>query len=73
MIYKTCPLCGSNLDPGESCDCQKEAPRIIEMSRTEKEKIGAPALEQDTKKPPHNMDVAKKKSDKLTVNGGMRA
>lgn len=26
--YKTCPICGANLDPGESCDCQdkKAAP-----------------------------------------------
>lgn len=22
--YNTCPNCGSSLDPGESCDCQKE-------------------------------------------------
>ena len=22
--YRTCPLCGGNLDPGEKCDCQKE-------------------------------------------------
>lgn len=22
--YHTCPLCGSNLDPGEYCDCEKE-------------------------------------------------
>lgn len=22
--YQTCPNCGSNLDPGERCDCQKE-------------------------------------------------
>lgn len=22
--YRTCPQCGSHLDPGESCDCQKE-------------------------------------------------
>lgn len=21
-FYKTCPHCGANLDPGESCDCQ---------------------------------------------------
>ncbi len=21
MIYHTCPVCGSNLDPGEHCDC----------------------------------------------------
>ncbi len=24
MIYKTCPDCGANLDPGETCDCAKE-------------------------------------------------
>lgn len=23
--YWTCPYCGANLDPGESCDCKKEA------------------------------------------------
>ena len=22
--YNTCPNCGANLDPGESCDCIKE-------------------------------------------------
>ena len=22
--YRTCPYCKSNLDPGESCDCQKK-------------------------------------------------
>lgn len=22
--YNICPDCGSNLDPGESCDCQSE-------------------------------------------------
>lgn len=24
MLYHTCPECGANLDPGESCDCQDE-------------------------------------------------
>ena len=24
MQYKECPYCGSNLDPGEKCDCGKE-------------------------------------------------
>ena len=24
MIFRTCPDCGANLDPGESCDCVKE-------------------------------------------------
>lgn len=23
-FYNTCPICGANLDPGESCDCQEE-------------------------------------------------
>ena len=22
--YRTCPVCGANLDPGETCDCGKE-------------------------------------------------
>lgn len=22
--YKTCPVCGGNLDPGEKCDCQEK-------------------------------------------------
>ena len=22
--YWTCPYCGANLDPGESCECKKE-------------------------------------------------
>lgn len=27
MYYRICPICGANLDPGESCDCRdkKEA------------------------------------------------
>ena len=24
MYFKRCPLCGSNLDPGETCDCEKQ-------------------------------------------------
>lgn len=24
MIFKTCPNCGANLDPSETCDCQEE-------------------------------------------------
>lgn len=26
-LYKKCPRCGSNLDPGERCDCKKELKR----------------------------------------------
>ena len=24
-MYKSCPVCGANLDPGERCDCNKKA------------------------------------------------
>lgn len=27
MYYKTCPRCGSHLDPGERCDCQDQRQR----------------------------------------------
>ena len=35
MIYKTCPICGAALDPGERCDCNEYqkpaiAPRYAE-------------------------------------------
>lgn len=34
--YHTCPLCGANLDPNESCDCQKDNtssdPNVTEKS-----------------------------------------
>lgn len=26
--YRTCPMCGANLDPGEKCDCIKEKERF---------------------------------------------
>ena len=24
-VYRVCPFCGANLDPGERCDCQDHA------------------------------------------------
>lgn len=24
-IYRTCPQCGANLDPGEQCDCKEKS------------------------------------------------
>lgn len=27
--FRTCPLCGSNLDPGEICDCQIGAALLL--------------------------------------------
>lgn len=39
-FYNTCPVCGANLDPGESCDCQEEkeleAKKIQSMIKVEK-------------------------------------
>ena len=41
MIYKTCPICGANLDPGERCDCRD---RTESEPRKSKEKP-SPVLE----------------------------
>ena len=40
--YRTCPYCGANLDPGETCDCQiekkeQEAVRAEAQIREEQE------------------------------------
>lgn len=30
MIYRTCPICGANLDPGERCDdCREVQHRAV--------------------------------------------
>lgn len=29
-MYRNCPNCGANLDPGEICDCKKEAAPELE-------------------------------------------
>ena len=34
MYYRECPLCGSNLDPGEKCDCQDAKKNREELIRT---------------------------------------
>ena len=26
-FFKTCPVCGAALDPGERCDCEREKPK----------------------------------------------
>lgn len=30
--YHTCPDCGSNLDPGERCDCREQIGRLPERA-----------------------------------------
>lgn len=32
MKYKTCPVCGAHLDPGEKCDCADRDVPEIEMT-----------------------------------------
>lgn len=33
-MYRECPLCGANLDPGERCDCEEL--RLLERERKSK-------------------------------------
>lgn len=30
MMYRVCPYCGANLDPGEPCDCREERSKYLE-------------------------------------------
>ena len=40
-FYHTCPYCGANLDPEESCDCKNEK---IPPARTRKDKRKIPLI-----------------------------
>lgn len=31
--YNVCPYCGSNLDPGETCDCQTQETTVRDKKR----------------------------------------
>lgn len=50
MMYRECPYCGLNLDPGEICDCRREkenecaAPATMLHTRQEKERHHSIAL-----------------------------
>lgn len=33
MIYRICPSCGCNLDPGEICDCQRTKKEAAPLQR----------------------------------------
>lgn len=33
--YRVCPYCGSNLDPGECCDCQEKKLKAAEAETAE--------------------------------------
>ncbi len=32
-VYRSCPYCGANLDPGERCDCKEEAAPVMATPR----------------------------------------
>lgn len=34
-VYKVCPLCGANLDPGERCDCEDEKKAVASAANTD--------------------------------------
>ena len=34
-MFRTCPYCGSNLDPGEKCDCQEKENAASRGANTE--------------------------------------
>lgn len=38
MIFRTCPNCGVNLDPGEICDCKRESGQEQSETQAKKEK-----------------------------------
>lgn len=38
--YNICPNCGSNLDPGEKCDCQREKSQPEEKKESAAEAPG---------------------------------
>ena len=33
--YRVCSNCGSNLDPGERCDCEREQKSFVSLERRE--------------------------------------
>lgn len=39
MFFRTCPLCGSNLDPGERCDCNEKGDDLLSQERPQIQKF----------------------------------
>lgn len=56
--YRTCPRCGANLDPGETCDCQIGAALLLTEGAAEQwedKKTAASSTKADSgKETPHN-------------------
>lgn len=53
MIYRTCPLCGANLDPGESCDCKADKRNMAKERRTHYETAESYTNELPRNQEPH--------------------
>lgn len=47
--YHTCPYCGANLDPQESCDCQKVTEQSEDQSSNIMEEQSNDTLSNETK------------------------
>lgn len=39
MYFRTCELCGANLDPGERCDCEKEKGLCLAVTQPDKKDL----------------------------------
>lgn len=37
LIFRKCPLCGANLDPGEKCDCEEKT--VANAANTDNGKV----------------------------------
>lgn len=54
-IYRTCPQCGANLDPGEQCDCGR---KDTEAKRGSSQKKSAVRRESRSADNPRNKSLA---------------
>ena len=52
-IYRTCPNCGANLDPGETCDCGLPA-KSQTLTNLDKKTARGAADTTDGKETPHS-------------------
>lgn len=66
-VYKTCPMCGANLDPGEACDCTKKEDRPAGTGTVQKQS----PYDQDTTDP--GKSQAANPLTALRVNNGLKA
>lgn len=51
MKYRTCPLCGCNIDHGERCTCQDERDEAKKAGQNAGEYADAPTLKEQQPEP----------------------